>query len=489
MINYEKFIYYFIFIFLSIFLSSVVITNGYPHNNDILHILKISSLEGNSKFINGSFLPGYTYYTLIFSKSLTILTSVICVLYLVSSYMLLKLIKTISKHMQYYARLCTLTFATLIHCIIVITVGLNHSDAIFIMLFYNGLIFFIYSYYYNRNILYYIIGLSLISISLLFRHHGLIAFFFLYLNFILFEIYYLKKKFIDNYKNFLKIGIIVFIPFILSQIHLFTISAVAEWQTSLKLNYFIYGHTWGDWRDIKFILNSERSKNFDIMAVDTKLLLNTIFDHVKNAFTIVYPFIFCFIISFIICREKIVIISLILFLLFVVSISPGYGRGYYPALFFCFMPIIIGFKKISKLNFKSVLTFILIVGHLFYISERYLEKFSDKYHTNKDISEKVVPILKNKNIKYQNIFSDDYDFYTNQLDGDMNKICNWGGWILAHPYYEKYYPHEVIIGKKNDYCDVKALITKDSVFAEKYLVDSIYKNIYKTNKFYILTTN
>ena len=102
--------------------------------------------------------------------------------------------------------------------------------------------------------------------------------------------------------------------------------------------------------------------------------------------------------------------------------------------------------------------------------------------------ENVVPLLKSKNIQYQNIFSDDYDFYTNKLKGDKNFICNWGGWLLAHPYYEDYYPHDVILGEKNTYCDVKVLITQDKEFADKYINNGFYKNIYKTKKFYILTT-
>ena len=54
--------------FLLIFFGSLIIIDGYPHNNDILYIFKISSLEGNFKFINGLYGPGYTYFTLIFFR-------------------------------------------------------------------------------------------------------------------------------------------------------------------------------------------------------------------------------------------------------------------------------------------------------------------------------------------------------------------------------------------------------------------------------------
>ena len=68
---------------------SIVITDGYPQTNDILHLFKITPLEGNLKFINGIYGPGYTYYSLIFSNSLNILTFIIIALSLLSSFLML----------------------------------------------------------------------------------------------------------------------------------------------------------------------------------------------------------------------------------------------------------------------------------------------------------------------------------------------------------------------------------------------------------------
>ena len=61
-----------IFTFHFFHILSIVITDGYPQTNDILHLFKITPLEGNLKFINGIYGPGYTYYSLIFSNSLNI---------------------------------------------------------------------------------------------------------------------------------------------------------------------------------------------------------------------------------------------------------------------------------------------------------------------------------------------------------------------------------------------------------------------------------
>ena len=80
--------------FLLIFFGSLIIIDGYPHNNDILYIFKISSLEGNFKFINGLYGPGYTYFTLIFSDSLNVFTTFICFLMILSSLLISLLIKS-----------------------------------------------------------------------------------------------------------------------------------------------------------------------------------------------------------------------------------------------------------------------------------------------------------------------------------------------------------------------------------------------------------
>mgnify|MGYP001381843467 CR=1 FL=1 len=57
-----------------IFFLSIIFIGGFPQTNDIVHIFKISSLDSNLKFVNGLYGPGYTYYSLIFSNSLKVLS-------------------------------------------------------------------------------------------------------------------------------------------------------------------------------------------------------------------------------------------------------------------------------------------------------------------------------------------------------------------------------------------------------------------------------
>ena len=122
-----------IFVFHFFHILSIVITEGYPQTNDILHLFKITPLEGNLKFINGIYGPGYTYYSLIFSNSLNILTFIIIALSLLSSFLNVIIIRnycSVNSIKENSLYIITLLF----HLIILTTIGFNHSDSIFMLL-------------------------------------------------------------------------------------------------------------------------------------------------------------------------------------------------------------------------------------------------------------------------------------------------------------------------------------------------------------------
>ena len=120
------------------------------------------------------------------------------------------------------------------------------------------------------------------------------------------------------------------------------------------------------------------------------------------------------------------------------------------------------------------------------MSDNYVRDVIERYKINQDIKKNVVPILNKEKISYKNIFSDDYNFYTTRLNGKMHNLCNWGGWLLNHPYLYDYYPREVVLKKDNKYCDVKVLITRDKKLVQEYENKEQYKTIYKTDFYYLL---
>ena len=121
--------------FLILFFTSIFIIDGYPHNNDILFIFKISSLEDNLKFINGLYGPGFTYYVLLFSDSLPLFTIIICLLTALSSFLISILLNKITLNVSYKQKITIYIFTIIFHLIIILSAGFNPSENIFLILF------------------------------------------------------------------------------------------------------------------------------------------------------------------------------------------------------------------------------------------------------------------------------------------------------------------------------------------------------------------
>ncbi len=155
----------------------------------------------------------------------------------------------------------------------------------------------------------------------------------------------------------------------------------------------------------------------------------------------------------------------------------------------CFICILTCLNEFTQKKIASYIVLFLLFGHLVYLSEKYYEKVTQNYIVNKDIKKNLVPYLNKNKINYENIFSDHLSFYTSKLNGDINKICNWGGWFLMHPHLDDYYPREVILGVKNKYCDVKILITQDKKIYEEYILKKNINLEFKSNLHYVLKVN
>ncbi len=475
--------------FLILLFISIFIINGYPHNNDILYIFKISSLEGNFKFINGLYGPGFTYYTLLFSDSLKLFTIIICLLTILSSFFISLLLKRIILFKSSKEKNVIYLFSLIFHLIIILSAGFNPSENIFLILFYNGVLSFIFGYYFTKSIYIYGLGIFFLSISILFRQHGILALFILYIYFLVYEIYYLKKSFFLNYKKYFWIGLFSILPFILSLIHLILIDSFRMWQTSWRLHMIFFTDVWGDWRDIKYLIEKEKILEFNLTKVSISQIWEVFKDFTINALKILYPFIMSFIICFFISKKKIILFALILFLAFLFIILPGFHKGYFPLIVLCFISVVLTFKELAYKKISFYMIFILLFGHLFYLSEKYLENFNNYYKLNADIKKNIVPYIADNELKFNNIFSDDLSFYSTKIDGNINEICNWGGWYMMHPNSKDYHPREAILGKKNKFCDVKIILTKDENFAKEYIILDNINLEFKSDYYYVLKVN
>lgn len=484
-INQKK-LYVFSFISLNlIFYCSIISANGYPETNDILHIFKVTSLGGNLKFINGYYPPGFAYYTLILSNSLTVLSFILIFLSIFSSYQVYIITNIIEKNLnkteQIYLYLFFLTF----HFIIILTIGFIHSDSLFILLLYNGILTFIIGYFLINKYLIYLLGVFLVGLSIIFRHQGPIIVFFLFSLFLYYEIINCKKKIIINLKKYFVIITVLLLPFLLSYFHLFLIDGFTQSLTSGKLFYYLYGEKLGDWRDLKSVYNSSEYLNFNFFNEDLKHIISITTNHIRGVLRIVYPFIFCLILTYSVSRKSIVLFSLTIFLIYLLIILPGYHAAYYPSLFIIYIIILLNFREIIKNKLVTIFTFIFLIGHIIYLSNYHYRYVNESYRLNKEINNKIVPILNEKKLTYSNIFSDDYNFYTNKLNGEVHRLCNWGGWFIKHPYLKDYYPRKVLKGEKNKYCDIKALITRDKEFAKLYINNNEFDEYYEFKNYYL----
>jgi hypothetical protein len=475
--------------FLILFFTSIFIIDGYPHNNDILFIFKISSLEDDLKFINGLYGPGFTYYVLLLSDSLTLFTIIICLLTALSSFLISILLNKITLDVSYNQKITIYIFALIFHLIIILSAGFNPSENIFLILFYNGVISFIFGYYFAKNIYIYSLGILFLSISILFRQHGILALFIIYIYFVTYETFQLKKSFLLHYKKYFWIGFLSILPFIVSIIHLLLIDSFRMWQTSWRLHMIFFVDLWGDWRDIKYLIEEEKILEFNLSKISISKIWLSFKDFSIHALKILSPFIITFVVCYFISKKKLSLFALGLFLTFVLLVLPGYHKGYFPILLLSFITVLLTFKELSENKITASFVFILLFGHLFYLSERYLENFNYYYKINLDIKKNIIPYVNDNNLKFNNIFSDDLNFYNNKIDGKISEICNWGGWYMLHPNSKDYHPRQAIIGKKNRFCDVKLILTKDEKFVKEYIKKDNINLKFKSDYYYILTVN
>ena len=470
----------------AVFYCSVLLIKGYPITNDIIHIFKISAIEGNLKFVNGYFGPGYTYYSLLVSSSLTTLSFVIVYLSLQSAYFVYAITELVKNKLDKLEKFYMYSLFLIFHLIFIITLSFIHTENLFLLLLYNGILIFIIGYYLKKKIIIYIIGAFIIGLSTIFRHQGPIIVFFLFTLFLYYEIFYCNKKISSYFKKYIIVTTALAIPFIISYSHLFLIDAFSQLITTGKLYYFFHGDKLGDWRDLKEIYNSNHYLSFRLFDEELDHVISIIINHLKGAFfQKLYPFIFCFLLAYLASRKKIILFSLSIFIIYIIIILPGYHLAYFPALLIIYITILISIKELKKKKLISCLILSFLIGHLIYISNKHLSYTKEKYILHKEINNKIVPILNKNDIRYSNVFSDDFEFYTNKLNGNIERLCNWGGWLIKHPYYKDYYPRKVLKGDKNKYCDVKVLITRDNEFAKIYIANNEFDEHYKFDTYHL----
>lgn len=449
-INKFKIKYFFsaFLILMSVFYASFVFLylDYYPTLNDINGVLSISKLDGNDKWLNGFYGPGYTFISLFIGteiKSFGILLHFLIVI----SYMLIGVYLYITKNNNFSAGIILIAILN----IVFVANGLNYTDGVPLYLFIIGVILlFIGKSLEKKKYLFF--GIFFITITIFFRHHFLI---FIPLFFVYYFIFYkgLHKE------NIYKLSLILFIYFLLL-IFNYYLSPTNNWQI-FNIYKFFYGV---NWHEIDILLKSEQYTNFSI----SQLLVNepykifitikqNIFAILKSKFYLII-FIILFLYTFYYSNKKFIIYSFLfaLVIAYIFMVLPGWNRGIYPLFLLLFF---LSFFSYSK-NIKAIVL-ILLIATLFLQAKEFKVLISNTYKQNRYINHELKSAIDNvvSSSGSIRVFTDDYSLFI--LDDKYN-VDGFRGWLNIKEYYDfskirikfeqsEFQDYDVYLIKKNGY--------------------------------------
>lgn len=476
-------IYYIFVLFLTdlLVIGSIIILKCCPQN-DIEGILKISSLEGDQKWINGFYGPGYTYLSLIFSPSIISFATIYSALVVISSVITYFAYTTYTKNKSNNEKVNFYLSSIFVLLTLLFELEQNYSDGIFMLTLYIGFLVFVYYACHKKNELVSCVGALIVGISILFRQHGIIIVSLLSGLYLYFLFHHENIPLKAVFRKFLLPLSFILLPTFASYLYLPKSAFETNWQ-QFNIYIFLYGV---NWLDVKSLINSQEYVQFSIYGLfinDFGFLINAIRSELFNAIMKLYPIIGCMLVLYIATKNRFQLIITILFVGYVFTILPGWSRGYYPGLLLLLISLNLFSEEVVIINnnLKYILIIILSLSLVFSLASF----LSSTYSSHKDlnlVSAEIKPILDNYQVKRaEEIFTDDFDLYIPALESDSYKMCNAGGWTLLHPYFSSYDVEQIIRGDKNKFCDVKALIIINQDRAKKLLSTYSFRNVVKVS--------
>jgi hypothetical protein len=480
-------IYYLFVLFLTnlLVIGSIIILKCCPQN-DIEGILKISSLEGDQKWINGFYGPGYTYLSLIFSPSIISFASIYGALVVISSVITYFAYATYTKSKSNNEKVNFYLSSTFVLLTLLFELGQNYSDGIFVLMLYIGFLVFAYYACYKKNELVSCVGALIVGISILFRHHGIIIVSLLSGLYLYFLFHYEDIPLRAALRKFFLPLSFILLPTVASYLYLPKSAFGTNWQL---FNIYIFLHDI-NWFDVKSVINSQAYIQFSISGLlinDLGSLINAILSELLNATIKLWPIIGCMLLLYAATRNRFQLIMTILFVGYVFAILPGWSRGYYPGLLLLLISLN-SFSKEISINNKHLryAVVILLSLSLVYSLACFLNSTYSSYKDLNLVGAEIKPLLDNYQVKRaEEIFTDDFDLYIPALESDSYRMCNMGGWTLLHPYFSSYEVEQIIRGDKNKFCDVKALIIINQDRARELLSTYSFRDVVKASYYTI----
>jgi len=456
--KFESIYIFFSFLVLAYISFCMISTQFYPELNDILGILKISSLNGTERWLNGFYGPGYTAISNFIGFNLLnwgLLYISVVLLSLMTSMYFIKRLNDIK--LSSYSKYMLLFGSILFHLFLFLKIGLNYSDGIFIFLLFSGINLYFSSQYTTSYTTAQIIGLIMMGSTILFRTHGL-----------LFSIITLSLLLVFSkvsFKHITKTLIILLIPtFLYTGLFYINEIPLQNWQ-KFNMYKFIYGV---DWWQVDALLDSNKYQSFSLLNTITSSplqIMYLILAALKSSASHTFLFFLVPLIGYFYTRKAFFISVFIISLSYFLLILPGWERGIYPLYLLVYITIVYLFimKNTTKYVW-SILVGILIVYIGIGMQRNYTQSLNTIYYVNYIKNDLESTLIKTGVKNINTVFTDDYDLYLYKFN--ILRINNFNGWVSLSPNERKKHPNQMFKQLSFNQSNIKYIIAKKGGYIE-----------------------
>jgi hypothetical protein len=456
-------IFPFFLLFVSLGLSALILmTDGMPSLNDIYWVLKISSLDGVGKWLNGFYGPGFTYLAEVFSPELKVFEVTYMVLVFLSAiatyYFAVNISAQIDDNRVKYIYIA----CGVIWLLMLLKNSINYTDGLFVLLIYIGVLLIMHGVISSSNrISQLVCGGFLLGVAVLFRHHGFV--FILLLLSILIAMSIIKSVTLLRTMPDIFFMLVGFLPpVIASNFHLHSIGVLENWQV-FNIYRFFFGV---DWNAVPELLASDAYREFDLFPYVLNNPLNFcrfILSEFVSALKLTYLFIFVPLYFYVRTKSVPQLVYLLTTIVYIFIILPGIERGVLPLYILLIASLLSAIFAAVEINFRTfgvplVLIAISLLGGI-----RSFVKFeSQAFQHNSLMKLTIAPYLRSQGVSSQNeIFAEDFDIYLTGLESESFRRCGYLGWLALHPNFKDYNYRDTLFGRQTSYCDVKVAVLKD----------------------------
>lgn len=414
---------------------------GYPTLNDIAAVLSISSIEGDGRWTNGFYGPGYTMLSLVIGPNMYRFGVTFIAIFCLSIGLGAANILQSSRPSGIALALFSFSSAFLF-----LAIGLNYTDGIFVALIHLGLQTLYRYFFLSRRVWLLMGGALCFSFSILLRHHGLV-----FVLLVLPLIWNLDSIFSAHRRGpVLHFYIATLAPAGLVFAALHYTGAGGNWQ-AFNLYKFLYDVNWRETAEL-VESGSIDLANFpwnDILHATLTALKQQAFKIVALLLVLAYPLIAINPIASRIgyaarlggCAA------------YLVLVLPSFDRGILPLLaVLIFVSLYVWQTKITRVPIAALAITTLIIATA---GVRAVPRLVEVYQKEIPATRAVINEISERGIEMHRVVTDDFNlFVPNSAPGRLQPI---GGWTQLHPDLRRSVKDFIEVGAGRDFFVVVAV--------------------------------